>query len=147
MFDFPIEKNKIDVNCDPCKSMIVKFGDDWPGVFFESNYAKELAYSLDSAYTKDDIPLLKEITTGIYDLLVKSNVYTISDKVSAFESINSRIDTGHVVFSNGTSGYFIRGDHAFMLRMGIEDFVTHSEVVSSISHIPFLINECLHWSK
>lgn len=133
---------------DKPESTAIQFGDDWPGLFIESDHAKSLAFRLNSAYESKDKLLMHEIVSELDNLLDRSNVKSKSGYiVLKMKAIEPRIESGHVLFNNGAKGYFLRGDHAYMMKLGINSFVRDRFNKESNSHIPFLINECRHWSK
>jgi hypothetical protein len=132
---------------DKMDKAVIRFGDDWPGVFLSSEYSHNFCVRLNDAYVNRDTVKIKSIIHELYSTLHFSDVNVNKNiDVICLSDAGFRVDTGHIVFDNELSGYYFRGDHAYMMKLGVMN-TFESDDISSESHIPFLINESKHWAK
>lgn len=146
-YNYPIKKQKIEQDIDALESTVLKFGDDWPGVFISTEYAKDFCIHLNDSYVNKDYEELRAILEEFCQLMDSSNVQKLDEKnMISLNAHYERVETGHIEFKNGKKGYFFRGDRSFLMKMALKNSLSGNED-ESYSHIPFLINESKHWSK
>lgn len=125
---------------------VLSFGEDWPGVFISSEFAKTFGLELNESFVDKNHDKLKDVISNFHDVLDKSNVKNLDkENLRSLDDAGFRVNTGHIKFKNGLSGYFFRGDHSYMLKISLSSTLKDDD--NSYTNIPFLINESKHWAK
>lgn len=145
-YNYPVRPQRISQKIGDIDSCVLRFGDDWPGIFISSKYASDFCKKLNNYYLKKDFKLVEELVNSFHELLEKSHIENLDENIIKLEEVPVRIETGHVIFNDDKSGYFFRGDHSFAMKSALNSpFIRNKS--ESYSHIPFLINESNYWSK
>lgn len=146
-YQYEVKVQTVEQGVGKLDKSVIRFGDDWPGVFLSCAYAGNFCIRLNESYVNKDTEEMKKVINELYDILHFSDLnINKNNDVLSLNNAGFRVDTGHLNFNDNVSGYFFRGDHAYMLKLGIKSSLENDNFASD-SHIPFLINESKHWAK